>query len=117
MFIKNNQIIYRVATIMKSNLRCLSTLLDQTSRYHPSPITVAQLTDFGKKRDESLSYSFLHKELPIRIAHMLKELQMLPEPLLKQRSVKSVKDMYLKTFKDLAEFEEITLQDQQTFSR
>ena len=102
---------------MKSNLRCLSTLLDQASRYHPSPITVAQLTDFGRKRDESLSYSFLHKELPIRISHMLKELQMLPETLLQQRSVELVKDMYLKTFKDLAEFEEIHTQEQQTFSR
>ena len=35
---------------------------------------------------------------------MVKELQMLPEALLQQHSVRQVKDMYLKTFEELSEF-------------
>jgi len=85
-------------------IRSLSTLLDKTSRYQPSAITVAQLVEFGERRNEIDSYKYLHRELPIRISHMIKELQMLPESLLLQRSVKEVEDLYWKTFEDLAEF-------------
>jgi hypothetical protein len=87
-----------------SSVRCFTTLVDKTARFHPTPITVAQLTEFGKTGDISKSYEYLHKELPIRISHMVKELQMLPDALLQQHSVKQVKDMYLKTFEELSEF-------------
>lgn len=100
-----------------NTVRCLSTLLDKTSLYRPSPITVAQLIEFGKKRNESQSYAFLHHELPIRISHMVKELHMLPESLLQQHSVKLVKDMYLKTFEDLADFDEEGMHDEQNLSK
>ena len=102
---------------MRPTARSLSTLLDKTSLYRPSPITVAQLTEFGKKRDESLSYGFLHQELPIRISHMVKELHMLPDTLLQQHSVKLVKDMYLKTFEDLVEFDENGMHDEQILGK
>ena len=102
---------------MRPNVRCLSTLLDKTSLYRPSPITVAQLIEFGKKRNESLSYGFLHRELPIRISHMVKELHMLPDSLLQQHSVKLVKDMYLKTFEDLADFDEDGMHDEHTLGK
>eukprot|EP00116_Pleurobrachia_bachei_P004108 sb/3464370/ len=87
-----------------SSVRYFTTLVDKTARFHPTPITVAQLTEFGKTGDISKSYEYLHKELPIRISHMVKELQMLPDALLQQHSVKQVKDMYLKTFEELSEF-------------
>lgn len=102
---------------MQSNIRCLSTLLDKTSLYRPSPITVAQLIEFGKKRNESQSYGFLHHELSIRISHMVKELHMLPDALLQQPSVKLVKDMYIKTFEDLAEFDESGMYDEQNLGK
>ena len=102
---------------MPSNIKCLSALLDKTSLYRPSPITVAQLIEFGKKRDEPTSYGFLHKELPIRISHMVKELHMLPDSLLQQHSVKLVKDMYLKTFEDLVAFDEDGMHDEQVLGK
>lgn len=102
---------------MRPGARCLTTLLDKTSLYRPSPITLAHLIEFGKKRNESLSYGFLHQELPIRISHMVKELSLLPESLLQQPSVKLVKDMYIKTFDDLADFNPGGTYDEQNLSK
>lgn len=98
-------------------LRNLTTLIDKTSKFHPSPITVAQLIEFGQKRDESLSYGFLHQELPIRISHAVKELEMLPEGLRQQRSVEYVREMYVKTFVELSRFDESEANDEQTLCR
>ena len=48
---------------------------------------------------------------------MVKELHMLPDTLLQQHSVKLVKDMYLKTFEDLVEFDENGMHDEQILGK
>ena len=95
----------------------LAQLVDQYSRYHPSAITLAQLVDFSKKRNEEESYLFLHREIPIRLSHMIKELELLPESLRQQRAVKLVEDMYWKSFEDLKRFTPDGARDEQTLSK
>ena len=75
----------------------LTNLVDKVSRYHPSAITIAQLVEFGKRRDESASYLFLYREISIRLSHMIKELEMLPDGLREQYAVKQVEGMYWKS--------------------
>lgn len=48
---------------------------------------------------------FLKKELPVRLANIMKEFHLLPENLLHMPSVGAVRDLYRRSFMDLLEFE------------
>ncbi|XP_070547106.1 pyruvate dehydrogenase (acetyl-transferring) kinase isozyme 2, mitochondrial-like [Ptychodera flava] len=93
--------------------RCLSRALksfparmDHYSRFSPSPLSIQQFLDFGK-RDGSVkkSFVFLRQELPVRIANIMKEINLLPDSLLKMPSVKLVQSWYLQSLKELLEYE------------
>ena len=49
------------------------------------------------------STQFMSSELPIRLAHRVKELENLPFGLCQTKSVKIVKDWYTQSFKELIE--------------
>ncbi|CAI9571027.1 unnamed protein product, partial [Staurois parvus] len=54
---------------------------------------------------EKTSYLFLRKELPVRLANTLKEVNLLPESLLQRPSVKLVRSWYMQSFLELLEYE------------
>lgn len=63
--------------------------------------------DFGSypiERQVLVSAQFLHKELPVRLAHRVAELENLPFGLSDKAAVQTVRDWYVESFKDLREF-------------
>lgn len=50
---------------------------------------------------------FLRKELPVRLANIMKEIALLPDSLLQQPSVKTVTKWYTLSFNEVIEFEKI----------
>ena len=79
-------------SIMKLNVssRSLNRFLDSKmlaalesySHFHPSPLTLQQFLDFGQSATERDSFTFLKKELPLRLAIITKEMDLLPPALL-----------------------------------
>uniref|UniRef100_A0AAR2LGB9 Protein-serine/threonine kinase n=1 Tax=Pygocentrus nattereri TaxID=42514 RepID=A0AAR2LGB9_PYGNA len=54
---------------------------------------------------EKTSYMFLRKELPVRLANTMREVNLLPDRLLSQPSVKLVQKWYMQSFLELLEYE------------
>ncbi|XP_068950582.1 pyruvate dehydrogenase kinase, isozyme 4 [Petaurus breviceps papuanus] len=91
--------------------------VERFSRYSPSPLSMKQLLDFGSGNAcERTSFSFLRQELPVRLANILKEIDILPEPLVKTSSVQLVKSWYIQSLMDLVEFHEKSPEDQKALS-
>ncbi|KAM9320874.1 pyruvate dehydrogenase kinase, isozyme 3 [Gastrophryne carolinensis] len=80
--------------------------IEYYSKFSPSPLSIKQFLDFGRNNAcEKTSYLFLRKELPVRIANTLKEVNLLPESLLQRPSVKLVRSWYMQSFLELLEYE------------
>ncbi|KPI96461.1 [Pyruvate dehydrogenase [lipoamide]] kinase, mitochondrial [Papilio xuthus] len=56
---------------------------------------------------ERKSYLFLRKELPVRLANIMKEIALLPENLLRMPSVGMVNQWYERSFEEIIEFEKM----------
>ena len=56
--------------------------LDDLAVYNPSPITLGHLIRFGKTASEPESFDFMRREIPIRMANIMKEINLLPSNLL-----------------------------------
>lgn len=54
---------------------------------------------------ERKSYVFLRKELPVRLANIMKEIALLPDNLLRTPSVGLVSNWYAKSFEEVIDFE------------
>ncbi|XP_044738367.1 pyruvate dehydrogenase (acetyl-transferring) kinase, mitochondrial [Chrysoperla carnea] len=83
----------------------LAKMLDLYSQFNPSPLSIKQFIDFGLNACERKSYIFLRKELPVRLANIMKEIALLPENLLRMPSVGLVHDWYVQSFEEIVEFE------------
>lgn len=89
-------------------LRSRSKLLDYYGRFHPSVLTIQQFIDFGRNNVSAKnSFLFLRKEIPVRLANIMKEIQLLPEQLLRMPSVKQVHEWYEMSFDDVLQFEKM----------
>ncbi|CAF97994.1 unnamed protein product [Tetraodon nigroviridis] len=65
--------------------------IEYYSKFSPSPLSIKQFLDFGRENAcEKTSYMFLRKELPVRLANTMKEVNLLPDKLLGQPSVRLV---------------------------
>jgi len=80
-------------------------LLDHYSQFNPSPLTIKQFIEFGKTATEEESFTFLRKEMPVRLSNIMKEINLLPSNLLQMPSVLILQDWYAQTFRDLVEFD------------
>ncbi|XP_055822219.1 pyruvate dehydrogenase (acetyl-transferring) kinase, mitochondrial-like [Solanum dulcamara] len=73
-------------------------------------VSLRQMMNFGghfSSKNLLISAQFLHKELPIRIARRVIELEDLPYGLSKKLGVLKVRDWYLDSFRDLRSYPEI----------
>lgn len=61
----------------------------------------------GLNACESKSFKFLRKELPVRLANIMKEIALLPEHLLLMPSVAMVSQWYARSFQEVIEFEKV----------
>jgi len=92
--------------IAKEASRDLQALVNRFSRYHQSTLSIEQFTNFGKSATPSESFEFLRHEVPVRLAHIMKEINLLPRNLRRMPSVELVKSWYVQSFLDLMEFQE-----------
>ncbi|KAK6183451.1 hypothetical protein SNE40_010931 [Patella caerulea] len=86
-----------------------STSFDKYASFNPSPLSLRQLLEFGTKGSKNgcqeASFHFLRKELPVRLANIMKEISLLPDNLLTMPSVRLVMSWYEQSFQELLQFE------------
>ena len=74
-------------------------------------VSLKYMLDFSSmplERQMLLSAQFLHKELPVRLAHRVAELENLPHGLSTKDPVRKVRDWYVSSFRDLRSFNDVT---------
>ncbi|XP_004702730.1 pyruvate dehydrogenase kinase, isozyme 4 [Echinops telfairi] len=100
-----------------SSGRVVPREVEHFSRYSPSPLSMKQLLDFGSENAcEKTSFAFLRQELPVRLANILKEIDILPDQLINTSSVQLVKSWYIQSLLDLVQFQEKSPEDQKALS-
>ncbi|XP_077525085.1 pyruvate dehydrogenase kinase [Amblyomma americanum] len=98
-------------------LKDIGKMLDKYSRFHPSPLSIKQFIDFGENACERTSFLFLRKELPVRLANIMKEIHLLPENLLSMPSVELVRSWYERSFEEILEFENAGSEDKKAMAK
>ncbi|CEG69781.1 Putative Pyruvate dehydrogenase kinase [Rhizopus microsporus] len=76
------------------------------AKFPQTGVSLRQMVMFGQKPSKATLFKasqFLHEELPIRLAHRVKELDELPRNLSKMPSIIKVKHWYAQSFQDLIE--------------
>ena len=85
------------------------------------PISLRQLTAFGKKLTEARllqSANYVRTELPVRLAHRIRDMQKLPFAVLRNNNLSMVYQTYMRTFETLRKIPEIkTLQDNDEYCK
>ncbi|XP_072541950.1 pyruvate dehydrogenase (acetyl-transferring) kinase isozyme 1, mitochondrial isoform X1 [Salminus brasiliensis] len=95
------------------NNASIGKLVDQYSRFSPSPLSMKQFLDFGSDNAcEKTSFMFLRQELPVRLANIMKEINLLPDNLLRTPSVRLVQSWYIQSLQDILEFKERDANDE-----
>ena len=88
-----------------------TTALDEWVQKEARPISLRQLTFFGRTLTERRlleSANYLRTELPTRLAHRLRDMQTLPYVVVTNRHISRVYELYYKAFDTLRKVREIT---------
>uniref|UniRef100_A0A3P8Z2R3 Protein-serine/threonine kinase n=1 Tax=Esox lucius TaxID=8010 RepID=A0A3P8Z2R3_ESOLU len=104
----------RILRALMSNASSIRKHIDYYSRFSPSPLSMKQFLDFGSGENacEKTSFTFLRQELPVRLANIMKEINLLPDNLLKTPSVRLVQSWYMQSLQDIIEFREKDADDE-----
>nr|XP_046259339.1 pyruvate dehydrogenase (acetyl-transferring) kinase isozyme 1, mitochondrial isoform X3 [Scatophagus argus] len=87
--------------------------IDYYSKFSPSPLSMKQFLDFGSENAcEKTSFAFLRQELPVRLANIMKEINLLPDNLLRTPSVRLVQSWYMQSFQEILEFKDKNANDE-----
>jgi len=89
--------------------------LERYSHFHPSPLTIKQFMEFGKSLEtakEKSSANFLRKELPLRLAIITKEMDLLPKKLLDTPSIFALQELFCRSFEQLLLFDSAELNEE-----
>ena len=96
-----------------------SQALDQWVQRDARPISLKQLTFFGRSLDEERilsSANYVRTELPTRIAHRLRDMQTLPYTVVRNRHLSHVYNLYFRAFDSFRQIPEVqTLEDNERF--
>ncbi|CAH2305763.1 Hypothetical predicted protein [Pelobates cultripes] len=99
------RVLMRSAPLTSSN--STHSLVDFYSKFSPSPLSMKQFLDFGTVNAcEKTSFIFLRQELPVRLANIMKEINLLPDNLLKMPSIKLVESWYSQSFQEITDFKD-----------
>ena len=79
-------------------------LVMKYSKYRPSPLSLTSFIHHGENSSREISYNFLKKEVPTRLAGLLLEFNLLPQQLQRQSDVELMRDALLQTFMELVEY-------------
>lgn len=87
-----------------------ASIMESIEEYAARPatqVTLRQLYEFARAADEKTyihSAQFLHREMPVRFAGKVKELEDIPGGLHQVPSIKAVRDWYIQSFAEITEF-------------
>ncbi|NWU86428.1 PDK2 kinase, partial [Onychorhynchus coronatus] len=108
-------------------LRCLGkraalagvpTYIEHFSKFSPSPLSMKQFLDFGSSNAcEKTSFAFLRQELPVRLSNIMKEINLLPDRVLRTPSVQLVQSWYVQSLLDIMAFLDRDPEDQATLGQ
>lgn len=79
------------------------------ARFPPTALSLAQMAQFGQTPSTATVYrasQFMADELPVRLAHRVRELENLPDGLPEAPSIKRVHGWYVKSFEDIVEMQQ-----------
>uniref|UniRef100_A0A5S6QT72 Protein-serine/threonine kinase n=1 Tax=Trichuris muris TaxID=70415 RepID=A0A5S6QT72_TRIMR len=93
--------------LLFSLMKRIGGKVDDYAQYRPSALSMQNLIDFGRKAEEKASFTFLKKELLVRLANIMKEIALLPASLLGTPSTTLVYQWYQESFQDLLQFEDV----------
>lgn len=79
--------------------------------YSPTPLSLKKLTAFAQGGSAVKSAAFLRDELPVRLANIMQEIQLLPDQLIQTPSASLVNRWYEQSFCELMEFESAILDE------
>lgn len=65
------------------------------------------ISNLGLNACEKKSYVFLRKELPVRLANIMKEIALLPDSLSRTQSVGLVSSWYERSFEEVLRYEQL----------
>jgi len=85
--------------------------LEKYSAYQPTPVSIQHFIKFANNACPQSSFLFLKRELPVRLANIMKELQLLPHQLHDTHACKIVVDDYAQSFRDVLSFEKSNPKD------
>merc|ERR1712096_127781 len=74
------------------------------SKYRPYPLSIENFLQRGQNSTPKVSYKFMKREVPTRLAGLLLEFNLLPVFLQKQAAIQVVRDGHLETFQELLSF-------------
>lgn len=104
----------RIFRFLRSSV-AITKDIDFYSRFSPSPLSMKQFLDFGSENAcEKTSFAFLRQELPVRLANIMKEINLLPDNLLRTPSVRLVQSWYMQSFQEILEFKERNAEEEKT---
>ncbi|ORY80916.1 pyruvate dehydrogenase kinase-like protein [Protomyces lactucae-debilis] len=90
----------------------LASQIKHFASFPQTGISLHQMVQFGSNSSQGTLFrasQFIHEELPIRLAHRVKELAELPDNLNEMPSINKVKEWYAQSFEDLTTMERPTL--------
>jgi len=82
--------------------------LEFYSKFTPTSISLGNFLQYGSKSNRKgleTSFLFLKREIPVRLANIMMELQLLPDELLQQPSVQDIISQYAQSFAEVLQFE------------
>ncbi|KYO44375.1 pyruvate dehydrogenase kinase, isozyme 2 isoform X1 [Alligator mississippiensis] len=92
--------------------------IEHFSKFSPSPLSMKQFLDFGSSNAcEKTSFTFLRQELPVRLANIMKEINLLPDRVLRTSSVQLVQSWYVQSLLDIMEFLDKNAEDRATLGQ
>uniref|UniRef100_A0A8D2J460 Protein-serine/threonine kinase n=1 Tax=Varanus komodoensis TaxID=61221 RepID=A0A8D2J460_VARKO len=97
----------------QSALAGVPKYIEHFSKFSPSPLSMKQFLDFGSSNAcEKTSFTFLRQELPVRLANIMKEINLLPDRVLSTPSVQLVQSWYVQSLLDIMIFLDKDPEDQ-----
>ncbi|CDK28279.1 unnamed protein product [Kuraishia capsulata CBS 1993] len=84
------------------------------AKFPPTGVSLRQMVQFGPKPSAGTLFhasQFVVEELPIRLAHRVKELEELPNDLNKVESIQLVRDWYAQSFEELTSLPKPTIDE------
>ncbi|XP_019659897.1 pyruvate dehydrogenase kinase, isozyme 2 isoform X3 [Ailuropoda melanoleuca] len=106
------------ALLKNASLAGAPKYIEHFSKFSPSPLSIKQFLDFGSSNAcEKTSFTFLRQELPVRLANIMKEINLLPDRVLSTPSVQLVQSWYVQSLLDIMEFLDKDPEDHRNLSQ